>query len=62
MYEAGDWRLEGQLEWDVLAVYVHPARCYCYCTTQDETVKEKEEKKKRSHDVRGREERETARE
>lgn len=40
LYEAGDWRLEGQLEWDVLAVYVLQAQCYCYCTIQDETVKE----------------------
>lgn len=33
--EASNWRLEGQLEWDVLAVSVLQALCYCYCTTQD---------------------------
>lgn len=54
-FEAGDWRLSGPLEWEVLAVYVPEAQWYCNCTIQDETVKVwGGKKKKKSRCKRGR--------
>lgn len=54
MFEAGDWRLKGPLEWSMLAGFVLQSQRYCYCTIQDETVKKRERtRERRSHDVRG---------